>query len=93
MNARRRNGDALYFDFKSSLEAAGKEAAKRSDERSKRREEDAVDREGIQVDSFLEERQEETKQILKSYLIKAILIWSAEQDYKSGAGNDHEHHF
>lgn len=47
-----RDGIGKVFDFKRSFEAAGKEAAKRSDERSKRREEDAVDREGIQVDSF-----------------------------------------
>lgn len=58
-----RKGDVLYFDFESSLEAAGKETTKRPDERHEGREEDTVDLEGVQVNRFLEERGREDTQI------------------------------
>lgn len=46
------DGVGKVFDFEGSLEAAGKEAAERSDERGEGREEDAVDLEGVQVHRF-----------------------------------------
>lgn len=49
-------GNSLYFDFKRSLEATGKEAPKWPNERCKGGEGNAVDLEGVQVHRFLKDR-------------------------------------
>lgn len=50
----------FYFDFKGSLEAAGKEASKGPDEGGEGRQEDAVDLEGVKVHRFLKWKQRKT---------------------------------